>query len=78
MDIMKYCIDELYKEMEKAEVNMNAEMEKAKDNMKDEMEKAKENIMNFHQEMETGKKSIFLIENHLRQIVEKKEYETVV
>ena len=46
--------------------------------MKDEMEKAKENIMNFHQEMETGKKSIFLIENHLRQIVEKKEYETVV
>ena len=78
MDIMKYCIDELYKEIEKAEVNMNAEIEKAKDNMKDEMEKAKENIMNFHQEMETGKKSIFLIENHLRQIVEKKEYETVV
>ena len=72
LDIMKYSMNEVYQQMEKAEVNMNAEMAKAKENMKDEMEKAKEKINDVYQEMENGKKNIFLIENHL------KEYVTVV
>ena len=87
LDIMKYSMNEVYQQMRKAEVNMNAEMEKAKENMKDEMEKAKENIKDeIEREMEKGKtdkmekmeKNIFLIENHMRQYLQKKEYETVV
>ena len=86
LDIMKYSMNEVYQQMRKAEVNMNAEMEKAKENMKDEMEKVQEKMKDVHQgmeKMEKGKmekmeKNIFLIENHMRQYLQKKEYETVV
>ena len=33
LDIMKYSMNEVYQQMEKAEVNMNAEMAKVKENM---------------------------------------------
>ena len=83
LDIMKYSMNEVYQQMEKAEVNMNAEMAKVKENMKDEMEKAKVSMKDIYQEMEKEKmekmeKNIFLIENHLCNWLQKKEYETVV
>ena len=83
LDIMKYSMNEVYQQMEKAEVNMNAEMAKVKENMKDEMEKAKVSMKDIYQEMEKEKmekmeKNIFLIENHLWNWLQKKECETVV
>ena len=74
LDIIKYCMNEVYQEMEKAEANMKNEMEKAKENTF----VVYQRIDDVYQEMEKEKKNIFLIKNHMRQYLQKKEYETVV
>ena len=74
LDIIKYCMNEVYQEMEKAEASMKNEMEKAKENTS----VVYQRIDDVYQEMEKEKKNIFLIKNHMRQYLQKKEYETVV